>query len=185
MMVETEKVYVTWEEFDKLIIKLADDIKAFKVKDKSLAEAIFIIVTKPRGGFPVATALSHALGITNVHQYLPSVVDYSAHNDVIHLIVDDIADSGETLFDMVHNIGLKNTYVAVLHYKKDRSRIRPDFYGKTIEMNHWIVYPWETDESTDTGAEKRIVPSIHRDIEEDLIKEKEEADEPQVNDDDF
>ena len=60
------------------------------------------------------------------------------------LLIDDIADSGETIH-FVHGLleqCLRNAAIktAVLFYKK-KSKIKPDYYVE--ETTDWIVFPWE------------------------------------------
>lgn len=63
------------------------------------------------------------------------------------LIVDDIADSGESLkLAQTHlqEQGTKEVKTATL-FKKPFSKITPDFYEK--QTNHWEVFPWDTKET--------------------------------------
>jgi len=63
------------------------------------------------------------------------------------LIVDDIADSGESLkLAQTHlqELGTKEIKTATL-FKKPFSTITPDFYEK--QTNHWVVFPWDTKET--------------------------------------
>lgn len=70
------------------------------------------------------------------------VEDYKNYKSI--LIIDDIADTGETL-DAVSKL-FKQTLttatikIAVLFYKT-KSKIKPDYYAE--ETNEWIVFPWE------------------------------------------
>jgi hypoxanthine phosphoribosyltransferase len=54
------------------------------------------------------------------------------------LIVDDIADSGETL------LPYKIYQTAVLHYKMQSEHI-PTYYVEEVDDNVWLSYPWEKD----------------------------------------
>lgn len=63
------------------------------------------------------------------------------------LIVDDIADSGESLkLAQTHlqEQGAKEIKTATL-FKKPFSTVIPDFYEK--QTSHWVVFPWETKET--------------------------------------
>jgi hypoxanthine phosphoribosyltransferase len=63
------------------------------------------------------------------------------------LIVDEIADSGESLkLATVHasEQGASEVKTSTVYYKP-WSTFRPDFYGK--ETRHWIVFPWEINET--------------------------------------
>ena len=64
------------------------------------------------------------------------------------LVVDDVADRGDTLTLVRKNLeeaGAKETRLATLHYKP-WSKIKPDYYAR--ELKSWIVYPWEVLETT-------------------------------------
>ena len=56
------------------------------------------------------------------------------------LIIDDIADSGETLEQY------KIYQTAVLHYKFQSIHI-PTFYAEEVDNTDWIVYPFEREDS--------------------------------------
>lgn len=99
--------------------KLAKDIK------KS-GEKFDFIYGIPRGGWVVAVALSHRLGIP--------VAKFRVNEKV--LVVDDISDSGGTLKD------LRRFKIATI-FVKDKSTVKPDFYWKKIREEIWIEFPWE------------------------------------------
>lgn len=60
------------------------------------------------------------------------------------LIIDDIADSGESLEFAIETLKVLCPQAiiktAVLFYKKD-SKIKPDYF--ITETDKWIVFPWE------------------------------------------
>ena len=63
------------------------------------------------------------------------------------LLVDDIADSGESLKlakNHLQDQGAQEIKTATL-YKKPQSAIIPDFYEK--QTTKWVVFPWETKET--------------------------------------
>ena len=63
------------------------------------------------------------------------------------LLVDDVADTGETLIAVEKHIlerGAKKVYIAVI-YKKPWNKARVDFYSR--ETDAWIVFPWEFTET--------------------------------------
>jgi hypoxanthine phosphoribosyltransferase len=116
-----DKEYLTWDEFDVAIEKMAEEYRSRGLN----CTGVFGI---PRGGLPLAVALSHRLN-------LPLML----HMNKSLLLVDDIADKGTTLsaykfFD--------ESPVFTIHYHR-QSVVVPDFwvYEKT---DKWIVYPWET-----------------------------------------
>jgi len=64
------------------------------------------------------------------------------------LVVDDVADTGESLKVAVEHLdvcGAKATKTATLYYKP-QSIFKPDFY--IIQTEQWVIFPWERLEST-------------------------------------
>ena len=125
------KTYITWDEYDDMINKIAVYIKHIS------EEEIGAVYGLPRGGLPIAVSLSHSLG-------LPLLMDYYDRKIVTDkkiLVVDDIADTGNTLkdFESPHNV------ICTLHYHED-SIVLPNYYVK-LKGDKWIVYPWETRDS--------------------------------------
>ncbi|MCE8429728.1 MAG: phosphoribosyltransferase, partial [Candidatus Methanoperedens sp.] len=72
---------------------------------------------------------------------LPDEVDISGKKI---LVVDDVADTGETYSVIMEYLLKKDpseVKTAVLQYKT-RSCFIPDFWGKKLEKWEWIIYPW-------------------------------------------
>jgi hypothetical protein len=64
-------------------------------------------------------------------------------NGKIVLLVDDVADTGETLMEIEKHLyekGAGKVYTAVI-YTKPWNKARVDFYVKRTEA--WIIFPWE------------------------------------------
>ena len=125
------KTFITWDEYDIMIKQLSYWIK-FECE-----EEVGAIYGLPRGGLPIAVSLSHQLN-------LPLLMDYYDRKIVTDkkiLVVDDIADTGNTLrdFESPHNI------ICTLHYHED-SIVLPNYYCD-LKGDKWIVYPWETRDS--------------------------------------
>ena len=104
---------------------------ARKIAQKSKEYDIESIYGIPRGGQVLAVYLSH---LTD----LPVVEEKDINEKT--LIVDDIADTGETL------IKFRDYIIATIYYHK-QSKVEPDIwiYKKNIE---WILFPWETYDTT-------------------------------------
>jgi hypoxanthine phosphoribosyltransferase len=123
-----EKVYLDWVSTEALVDCLALNIKLSNCPPSYISGL-------PRGGLIPAVMLSHKLNIP----FVPlSLIESLPVVDV--LIVDDIADSGETL----ESYQKYNT--AVLHYKIQSEHI-PTYYGIEIPNNIWISYPWENNDA--------------------------------------
>jgi len=151
-MVIAEKLKVSWGTFGKQISAI---VKIISGRPTEYTRVVGI----SRGGLPLGVALSHKLNLPF------SVVGVSSYNDDTNeqetlicdtpdvifkgwegniLIVDDIADSGQTLKFLREKTNkypnIKCTTVTV--YYKERSIIKPDIY---LEMtDRWVVFPWET-----------------------------------------
>ncbi|MBI4239559.1 phosphoribosyltransferase [Candidatus Uhrbacteria bacterium] len=114
------KIHYTWSEFEKDLFALSKKLRRAKKK--------FTGIWGPaRGGLPLAVCLSHLLT-------LPLV---SKPKDTSILIVDDIADTGETL----QNFAKKGFCIATLYYHS-QSIVVPTFWIRE-KHNEWIIFPWE------------------------------------------
>ncbi len=123
-----EKLYLSWEDIENDINILCNKIKERKFQ---------FITGLPRGGLIPAVLISHKLDITYKSLNLSKAIEEGKY-----LLIDDIADSGETLIDKKYKGYIK----ATLHYKK-HSLIKPDYYAREIPNDMWLVYPWENEKS--------------------------------------
>ena len=81
------------------------------------------------------------------------------------LIVDDVADTGESLLvalDHIHERGAGEVRTVTV-YHKPHSKFKPDFFAETT--SNWIVFPWERLETTvllvqEAKAEGRSMESV-------------------------
>lgn len=121
------KKFYGWKEFENDCDKLAGLIKKSGRKFDSLYGI-------PRGGLVLAVRLSHKLG-------LPLMMHDSNIRDGT-LIVDDIADSGDTMREFLSN--KKYSATATLFYNSDGKHV-PTYFCR--EKTDWVVFPWE-DEAT-------------------------------------
>ena len=61
------------------------------------------------------------------------------------LVVDDIADSGDTMRAVLNHLRTENIKSATLYYK-GTTKIKPDYYAEIVEENTWLNFPWEREE---------------------------------------
>ena len=127
------------------------------------------VVAIARGGLVIGGALAYAMGhkniaTVNVEFYtgvdarldvpveLPPVLNLDDIANRSVLIVDDVADTGETLKMVLEKCRLASTDVrsAVL-YEKPRSIVRADYVWKYTDL--WINFPWSTLPVVGTDAE--------------------------------
>ena len=145
------KQYYSYTTFSKDTRELIQEVKPFE------ADAILAIA---RGGLTLSHAMAEGLGIRNVQSIRTELYDGACKRSDLTLfgecvfeekirrvlVVDDIADSGETLaFIMEH---LKRSFPLIefksctLFYKKT-SVYEPDVWIN--EANVWIEFFWEKD----------------------------------------
>ncbi len=126
-MGEIKKVFLTWEDVYALLDKIHEQCRG----------KIDYVTGIPRGGTILAIMYSHRFDI----QYM----EYTSNHYPNLLIIDDIADSGKTIFDMRGT--MFNPKFATLHYKTT-SVTKPEYYAQEIADDFgWVVYPWEKDSS--------------------------------------
>jgi len=150
---------ISWNAVGKLIDNLEHQILQSKKKYD-------FIIGINRGGLIPSVMLSHKLGsIHGVHTvqsysgkekrdvqadlYISMIGFIKSHHNV--LLVDDIADSGESLQVSLKTIkkkdsDVRNIDIATLYYKP-KSVITPTYYSKKISNNMWIYFPWECKEN--------------------------------------
>ena len=120
------KEFVTWNVIDEAVTDIAFNIK----KTNKDFKGVYGI---PRGGLILAVMLSHKLD-------LPLIMSKD-ELDENSIIIDDIADTGRTLWDFLEY----QSYVVTIH-KHEKSIFKPD-YSVLDKGDKWIVYPWETEDS--------------------------------------
>lgn len=142
--------YYSYENFVNDTKKLIKKVKSFEPE---------VIVGIARGGLTLAHTVSEGLNVRDVQSIRTELYDDTEKRESITLfgscqfkdvkrvlVVDDIADSGETLkavmdnFSNLHpNIKFKS---ATLFYKKT-SKVEPHFWIN--EADEWIEFFWEKD----------------------------------------
>ncbi|MCJ7610281.1 phosphoribosyltransferase [Candidatus Bathyarchaeota archaeon] len=155
-MEETPNLLVpSWDVVYQLLIQLAEAITAASYEPN-------LIIAVSRGGFIPGRILADLLGCAvmrtiGVSFYedigrrgrMPTVTQPLSgpiNDDALALVVDDIADTGETLALVQHELeplvrGLKTATI----YRKPCSSFIPDFSGQ--ETDAWVIFPWEVCES--------------------------------------
>jgi len=146
----------SWDQIYDLLIELAR-----RVKDSGFKPDLIVGVS--RGGWAPARVMSDLLENANtasirIEFYIAPGV--TARKPVISqtimvpvkgfnvLVVDDVADTGESLKVAVEHLdacGAKAIKTATLYYKP-QSILKPDFF--IIQTEQWIIFPWERLEST-------------------------------------
>ena len=115
-----ENEIVTWQQFDIACKKIADTIEY-----NSLKYNIKNVYGVPRGGLAMALSLSHLLDLP-----------LSLFPTKDSLIVDDIADKGNTL-----SIFSGRNPIATIYYHR-QSLVIPDIWVYE-KKDKWVQFPWE------------------------------------------
>lgn len=149
-----DKLNISWEQYQTSIDKLAQQIEESRFDPD-------IVMGIARGGLFAAGSLSYALNIKNIFVVnlefytkegetldhpimLPPYIDFNELNELKVLLVDDIADSGQTLRS-VHNHCkgiVKEAHTAVL-FEKPESIVKCTFVGDRVPQDQWINFPWD------------------------------------------
>jgi hypothetical protein len=150
------------EEIFRLTAELAERILTEGV-------GVDVIVGIARGGLLPARLFSDFLGVEWIEiiraelytapatrKERPRIVRRAPRSirDKRVLLVDDVADSGDTLIEAVKHLerlGASQVKVAVL-YLKPWSRFKADFYAQ--ETDAWIIFPWERVETMEKILER-------------------------------
>ncbi len=191
-------VKYSWDEVYMLCKELARKIKNSKFKPD-------VIVAIARGGWIPARILADFLFIKELYSVKaehwgivatvtgkaritqPLTVDLKGKKV---LIVDDVADTGETIEIVAKHVkekGAKEVKTAVIDFKHT-SKFVPDYYAREMERWAWIVYPWsiyedvkdliaKIDEKGDADEitkklEEKFNLKVDRSVVEDVLKER-------------
>lgn len=129
MSKEVKKQYITWKQVEEYVDAVVNHVKANNI-------SIDGVFGPPRGGLIFAVMLSHRLNV-------PMLM--SPYGNC--LIVDDIADTGKSLYPYRRNPMLLDTFFITTMFWVESSLVKPDFYWKEKKDNTWVVYPWENIET--------------------------------------
>lgn len=144
------KQHYSWDHFHTLV----NEIK------KKVQTPPNIIVSIGKGGSIPGVILAEMFECNNlnlglksykgkqrgdIHEY-QSIKCFDGLRDANILIIDDIADSGETLKYAVNKFiknGCERVQTASVFYKPC-SAFKPDYFAEEVEETTWIVQPWES-----------------------------------------
>ena len=157
----SEKLIVSWEEYNQTVEKLAIQIEESGYKPT-------ILIGIMRGAAPMIDVLSRIFKLKcaylAVESYSGKGIEDQQGELVFSremsstvqdmkgniLLCDDLSDTGVTLNKSIHWLknypplkeNIKNIKTAVLWKKKD-STFEPDFCAQKLDSNPWIVQPFE------------------------------------------
>ncbi len=141
----TDKIYISWEEFHQDVKSVCEKIKNSGTYNK--------IVAISRGGLLPAGIIAYELDIRNCHAINIATYIGDEHRELDHLdnlddvgeinsqtlIVDDLADSGQT-FRLLRQEFPKTRFVSI--YSKPAGLKEVDIYARELP-DQWIVFPWD------------------------------------------
>ncbi|MBI5277018.1 MAG: phosphoribosyltransferase [Burkholderiales bacterium] len=158
MLTEDGKhLYVSYDEYHNLIEKLA-------IKVHQSGWAFDTILCLARGGMRPGDILSRIfdkpLAIMSTSSYRAEAGTVQGHLDIAHyittpqgevagkvLLVDDLADSGHTLKQVVQLLKTKYTSITEMRsaviWTKGLSTFTPDYQVEYLPTNPWIHQPFE------------------------------------------
>lgn len=132
----TTKLLMTYADFDRHMDNLITKL-GFNPMNESQDVPWEYVYGIPRGGVAVALHISHFLGIDMLSEHELNSLPLIDKRNV--LVVDDVADTGQTLTDMFIHHGID--FATATIYYKPSSVIKPDYYSE--ETDKWVVFPWE------------------------------------------
>ena len=141
----TDKIYISWEEFHQDVKSVCEKIKNSGTYNK--------IVAISRGGLLPAGIIAYELDIRNCHAINIATYIGDEHRELDHLdnlddvgeinsqtlIVDDLADSGQT-FRLLRQEFPKARFVSI--YSKPAGLKEVDIYERELP-DQWVVFPWD------------------------------------------
>ena len=123
-----EKKLYTWRWVDEQIDKIGEQMEGFEKPQ--------FITGVPRGGLIPAILMSHKFDIPYIGLEAAKTLPGDLKKKI--LVIDDIADSGNTLAQIERH----NFQTATLA-RRYSSTFTPSMVGQDVRDDHWLVFPWE------------------------------------------
>ena len=123
-----EKKLYNWKWVDEQIDKIGEQMEGFEKPQ--------FITGVPRGGLIPAVLMSHKFNIPFIGLEAAKTLPGDLKKKV--LVIDDIADSGNTLAQIERH----NFQTATLA-RRYSSTYTPSMIGQDVRDDHWLVFPWE------------------------------------------
>lgn len=160
-----EYLRLSWRDIEEQCKELARRIKKRRID-------FDIIIALARGGWIPGRLLSDYLDTDELYtvrvKFYEGVGKRAKKPLILHptqftirgkkvLLVDDIADTGESLLAALEHLkerGARGITVATL-VKKPYSKVTPDLYVE--ETSAWVVFPWEVKETLKSLRDKKEI----------------------------
>ena len=127
-----KKEYYDWKWVDDQLESIGEKLEAIKSPE--------FVTGIPRGGLIPAVLLSHKFKIPYIGLEAAKTLPGALKRKV--LVIDDIADSGNTLAQIE-----RHNFITATLAVRYNSLYTPTYVGTTIEDDHWMVFPWEDTDS--------------------------------------
>ena len=162
-------ISLTWADIGQMMETLAEQINVgdsrfLEDNDEPYDRELDFVYGVPRGGLIPAVFLSHKLGLPLRTREIGKrdLADEGGYG----LWVDDIYDTGATFQQFVTgSLGeLEKLYgyngsmrqFAVLVSKETEENCPVGYVGLRVDASDWVVFPWETTESTHLNNDQRL-----------------------------
>ena len=123
-----KKVVYDWDWVDQQIDSIGEKLESIEKPQ--------FITGVPRGGLIPAVLMSHKFEIPFIGLEAAKTLPGDLKKKVI--VVDDIADSGNTLAQIQ-----RHNFITATLARRYSSSFNPLFVGTDIKDDHWLVFPWE------------------------------------------
>lgn len=123
-----KKVVYDWDWVDQQIDSIGEKLESIEKPQ--------FITGVPRGGLIPAVLMSHKFEIPFIGLEAAKTLPGDLKKKV--LVVDDIADSGNTLAQIQ-----RHNFITATLARRYSSSFSPLFVGTDIKDDHWLVFPWE------------------------------------------
>jgi hypothetical protein len=127
-----KKEYYDWQWVDTQVDNIGEKLEAISIPK--------FVTGIPRGGLIPAILVSHKFNIPYIGLEAAKALPGNLKKQI--LVIDDIADSGETFLQIKRH----NFITAALAMRSD-SKFTPIYVGEHIKDDHWLVFPWENKSS--------------------------------------
>ncbi len=136
-----KEILLSWNDIDELIKSICSRIK-FNLEN-------YEIIAITNGGIIPATIISYKLGIKNIHLF-PIINKKIIYGKIPffeptkkYLLIDEIYDTGKTFYKTSTYLNFISHLDIFLIKKYWRDNSINHIYGKILDDDRWIVFPWE------------------------------------------
>ncbi len=140
--------YYTWEQYSYDVRKIVSDLNIDFTQYHSLAPVAFgglILGTTLKNIYHLPTRIIFA---SSYHQEKQTKLKIKVGNlkklKPKVLIIDDISDTGNTIYSITKFLDTQNiSYDTLTIFFKETSKYKPTYYLYEISHNIWVHFPWE------------------------------------------